>query len=373
MPGRTRREVLALAAGTAASAAFAPRWWPSAGTGSSSPSPSPSPGEPAGAATSAETPLEVLTTYFTPNDRFFVRHWNPVPVDPARWTLTIGGDVARPRVWTAAELARLPQTRAVCVLQCAGSGRSHFRRAPGVPWGDGAVGNAEWSGVSLRHLLEASEPAASTRHLHVFGPASRAARVEPFARSLPLEKALDDALIALAMNGAPLPEAHGGPARLVVPRWTGQHWMKWVLRLEARGAPLENEYMDRAYRVPAGSRLEVVAELPVKSVITRAPSSARNGETVSLAGFAYSGAAEIARVEISDDDGTTWSAARLEREHAPAGWRLWSAARELRGAGRRVIFARATDGAGRTQPRDVEWNPGGYLYNGWHSVVVNVS
>jgi DMSO/TMAO reductase YedYZ molybdopterin-dependent catalytic subunit len=180
------------------------------------------------------------------------------------------------------------------------------------------------------------------------------------------------------MNGEPLPPAHGGPARLVVPRWTGQHWMKWVTRLELHAAPLAGEYMDRAYRIPAGSSgaLEVVAELPVKSVITTAPARARAGETVRIAGFAYSGAGAVARVEISDDGGATWSDAELsieKDEKDPAAWRLWSASRTLSKRGRSVVLARATDAAGRTQPPETAWNPGGYLQNGWHSVSVEVA
>lgn len=332
----------------------------------------------------AETPLELLTSFLTPNDLFFVRHhWNPVFPDPAAWSLAIDGEVGNPLRLSLADLKRLPKASATCVLQCAGNGRSlHRPIVPGVQWGLGAVGNATWTGVRVRDLLEKAGVRSSARHLHTFGADKPPLKVPPFHRSLELEKVLADGIVAYEMNGSPLPRLHGGPARLVVPGWAGDHWMKWLERISAQPEPQKGFYMDVGYRYPKApgepgvkfkpEEMDPVRELFVKSNITTAPKNAAVGSAVEIGGFALSGTPDIARVEVSDDGGTTWRDAKLGADRAPYSWRLWSFAYVPKAAGRVTLVARATDGRGTVQPRQAVWNQSGYLYNAWPSADIEV-
>ena len=333
----------------------------------------------------AETPLDLLTRYITPNDLFFVRHhWNPVEVDGERWALTIDGEVDNPLRLSLRDLRSLPRASATCVLQCAGNGRALYSpHVPGVQWRYGAVGNARWTGVRVKDLLARAGVRSAARHLHAFGADAPPGKVPPFHRSIPIDKLAEDGIVADEMNGAPLPHLHGFPARLVVPGWAGDHWMKWLGRLSAQPAPQTGFYMETAYRYPKApgapgepvkpEEMEPVTELFVKSTITEAPARARRGRTCRIAGFAFSGAPDVARVEISDDDGASWNAAILSREHDPYAWRLWSFSWIPKRVGEAVLLARATDSLGRVQPRTAAWNPSGYLHNGWHAVRIAVS
>jgi sulfite oxidase len=333
----------------------------------------------------AETPLELLgATYLTPNDLFFVRHhWNPVFPDASAWTLQIDGEVERPLSLSLAQLKAMPRTSATCVLQCAGNGRAlHRPIVPGVQWKYGAVGNAKWTGVRVRDVLDRAGLKAGARHLHTFGTDKPPEKVPPFHRSLELEKVLEDGIIAYEMNAAPLPQLHGGPARLVVPGWAGDHWMKWLDRLSPQAEPQTGFYMDTAYRYPKTpgepgvafkpDEMNPVTEIFVKSNITDAPPRARVGRPATLRGVAFSGAPDVAKVELSDDGGGTWAEASLGKEHDPWAWRLWSFAYVPKVAGKATLVARATDSRGSVQPKNAVWNQSGYLFNAWPSVEIEV-
>lgn len=333
----------------------------------------------------AETPLELLTDYLTPNDIFFVRsHWIPRMPDSKTWRLAIDGDVARPLSLSLAELKKLPRVEATCVLQCAGNGRAlHSPVLPGVQWNYGAVGNARWAGVRVRDVLSRAGIRATAKHLHLFGSDVPPGKVPPFNRSLEIEKALDDCILAYEMNGQPLPAKHGAPLRMIVPGWAGDHWMKWVVRLTAAATPQTGFYMDTAYRWPLKpgdpgvtfkpEEMRPVTEIAVKSNITSAPRTARVGVPVEIRGFAFSGAPDIKQVELSDDDGATWKNATLDVRHSAHSWRLWSARWTPKRPGTTNLVARATDSRGAIQPRTATWNQSGYLFNAWHSVAIEVN
>lgn len=332
----------------------------------------------------AETPLDALTTYLTPNDLFFVRHhWIPQYAARRGWTLAVEGEVERPLKLSPEDLRRMPRASATCVLQCAGNGRGLFTPAvPGVQWKYGALGNARWGGVRVRDVLERAGLKPGTKYLHAFGGDRPPAGVPPFHRSVPLEKILEDGIIADEMNGEPLPAVHGGPARLVVPGWWGAHWMKWLEKISPQPEPQKGFYMDTAYRYPKeprapgvvipASEMQPVTELVVKSCFTDFPGRVRAGTHVIVRGFAFSGAPDVARVEVSDDDGETWGTATLDPQHDPWAWRLWSFKWIPSLPGRATLLVRATDSRGSAQPRHGVWNPSGYLHNGWHSASVEV-
>ena len=337
-----------------------------------------------GYAVNAETPLDLLTDYLTPNHLFFVRsHWIPRMPDLKTWRLTVDGEVAKPLTLSLADLKKMPASEATCVLQCAGNGRALYTPVvPGVQWRYGAAGNARWRGVRVRDLLARAGVSASAAHVHTFGSDDPPGNVPPFHRSIELTKAMDDALLAYEMNGAPLPPLHGAPLRLIVPGWAGDHWMKWLTRLSLQPEPAKGFYMDTAYRYPLHpgapgvafkpEEMKPLTELAVKSNITTAPSKAHAGKPVTIRGFAFSGAPGIARVDISADDGRSWQPATLDPRHDPYAWRLWSYSWKPSRAGRVQLLARATDSRGAVQPRDAVWNQSGYIHNGWHSVPVEV-
>jgi sulfite oxidase len=338
-----------------------------------------------GYAIDAETPLDLLTDYLTPNDLFFIRsHWNPTTVDSRSWRLVVDGEVASPLSLDLGELKAMPRSTGACVLQCAGNGRGLFSPTiPGVQWRFGAVGNARWTGVSVQDLLEKAGVKSSARHIHTFGADVPPGKVPPFHRSVEIEKLLQDGVVAFEMNGRPLPETHGGPARLIVPGWAGDHWMKWLTRITAAPTAQTGFYMDTAYRYPIRpgapgvpvkpEDTKYLTELAVKSNITGVPARARVGHATRISGFAFSGSPDISRVEVSDDRGTTWQDATLAPDHDPYAWRLWSYLWTPVSPGRSVLMVRATDSSGAVQPKDGVWNPSGYLFNGWHSVEVEVA
>jgi sulfite oxidase len=336
-------------------------------------------------ALNAETPLDLLNTYLTPNDVFFIRHhWEPTKVDAATWTLAVDGEVARPLRLTLDDLKAMPQAMATCVLQCAGNGRALYSPPiPGLQWRYGAVGNARWTGVRVKDLLDRAGLRGTARHLHAFGADAPPLNVPRFDRSFEIEKALEDAIVVYEMNGAPLSHDHGAPARLVVPGWAGDHWMKWLVRLTAATVPQTGFYMDTGYRYPIRpgkpgmpvppDEMRPVTEMFVKSNITQAPPQARVGSAVMISGFAFSGAPDIARVEITDDDGRSWREAELTPEHDPYAWRLWTYRWTPAAPGVATLLARATDSRGAVQPREAVWNPSGYLHNGWHAARIEVT
>jgi DMSO/TMAO reductase YedYZ molybdopterin-dependent catalytic subunit len=332
-----------------------------------------------------ETPPDRLTTYITGDDAFFVRHhWPAQAPDPEDWALVVDGEVLRPLRLRLAELKQLPSTTVTCVLECAGNGRSLYQpEIPGLAWGRGAVGNARWTGVRVRDLLEKAGVKTGAKHLHSAGTDNPPSDQPPFLRSVPLEKALADAIVAYEMNGEALPPLHGAPARLVVPGWAGEHWMKWLARLSPRAEEATGHFMEEEYRYPVRPgapgvpieprEMRPITELFVESQITQAPARARVGVEETIRGFALSGAPDIAKVELSEGDGAAWATADLDPEHDPYAWRLWSFRWMPRRVGRVRLHARATDSRGSVQPRDAVWNPGGYLHNGWDWVEIDVS
>jgi sulfite oxidase len=174
----------------------------------------------------AESPIEALRTFETRNDLFFVRcHHAPPQAATAPWTLTIDGDVARPATLHIEVLRRMRTEHRAATLECAGNGRGRFElpATSGVQWGLGAVSTATWTGVPLAALLERAGVRDSAKHFWMEAADRSPLPAAPvFLRSIPRETALTEALVAYEMNGKPLPFLHGGPLRLVVPRWFGK-------------------------------------------------------------------------------------------------------------------------------------------------------
>ncbi len=325
----------------------------------------------------AESPVEIFDQWRTPNPWFFVRsHFGAPALGLVPWTLEIRGEIQSPRTLTLEDLAGLEQVTFPAVLQCAGNGRGLFvPKIAGVEWELGAVGNAEWSGVRLRDLLERAGLKAGAKHVQLLGsdrPPNP--KTPPFFRSIPLEKALDPhTIIATRMNGEPLPRLHGGPARLVVPGWTGNHWMKWLRTLTVSTNEAPGFYQQTGYRIPKNpvppgetvkpDDLVPVTSMNVKSLIATPSRGALLAEgRQEVVGVAWTGEGRVTRVEVSVDDGD-WASATLEGPDHPFAWRLWRFP-WLATPGPHTLRVRATDSSNQTQPETSPWNKSGYLWNG---------
>lgn len=332
-----------------------------------------------------EAPLEALGARITPLSSFYIRsHFGRPTIDPRAWRLTIDGLAGKPRQVSLAELARYPQTTIEAVLQCAGNGRALFRpRMPGVQWTRGAMGNATWTGVKLATLLGEAQPDPAARFITLRGADAPLLPATPsFVRSLPLDRGLHpDTLIATHMNGAPLTPSHGAPARVVVPGWVGDDWVKWIARVTLSAEEDPSFFMATGYRFPSPpgapgeaippARMKPMSWMNTKSVITSPPSGAVVAAgAVEVVGVAFSGPAAIERVEVQAR-GAAPVVARLEGEPTRYGWRVFRASVPVV-AGRVQIGARAIDAAGGTQPDEPVWNPSGYLHNAVHSVELEV-
>ncbi len=335
-----------------------------------------------------ETPPELLDSWITPNELFFVRsHLYTPEVNPSTWRLVVEGDVERPLSLTLDDLKGFERVTEAVTMECAGNGRAfHQPRVAGVQWRKGAVGTARWTGVRLADVLKKVGLKPNARHVVFDGADQGMGKVPDFARSVPIEKCLHPAtLLAYEMNGEPLPLQHGFPLRGIVPGWEGAAWVKWLTRLTVQEREGDGFFMTNAYRYPKRpvapgeavdpADMQVLASLDVKSLITapRTLTWVMPGEAVEIRGAAWAGEAEVARVEVSTDGGKTWMEAELTNERAPFAWRRFRRPWRPMASRRYEILSRATDTRGRTQPEVARWNPSGYLWNAPDRVVVDVS
>ena len=264
-----------------------------------------------------ETPLDNFTSWLTPNDVFFVRQHLPRPkIDADAYRVSLDGQVSKKLELPLDELRRLHQYTVPATLECTGNARGFFRpRVPGIQWGRGAIGNAEWSGPRLSDVLKLAGAKVDSAYITFNGADSGVAKTPDFIRSLPMSKALHPAtLLALHMNGSPLPELNGFPLRLIVPGWDGTSWVKWVTTISVTNEPHTGFFMNPAYRFPEHAvapgaaanpaDLKVIEGMPVKSFIT----SPSDQDKVSMSptvlrGIAWAGEERVTSVAVSTDGG----------------------------------------------------------------------
>jgi len=288
----------------------------------------------------------------------------------------------RPLSLSLRDLRNMGSQRRVVTLECAGNGRS-FLSPPveGEKWRLGAVSTAEWTGVPLAEVLDRAGVKAAAREI-VFRGADRgkvSGRSEPirFERSLKIDDARDsEALLAYAMNGEPVPVQHGHPLRLVVPGWYGVASVKWLTAIEAIDRPFGGYFQAEKYWYEWNRAGDVVREpvtlQRVRALITEpGPDQEKEHGELLVRGVAWSGAAPIARVEVSIGSGP-WQTARLLGERHRHSWQWWELSTRQDRPGRVSLRARATDLAGRTQPDAPEWNRLGYGVNAIQEVSVPV-
>jgi DMSO/TMAO reductase YedYZ molybdopterin-dependent catalytic subunit len=318
-----------------------------------------------------------------PNAHFYVRNHFQLPdLDPSTWRLAIGGLVERPLSLSLRDLHNLPSRSLIVTLECAGNGRSMLSpKVEGEPWALGAVSTAEWTGVPLVEVVDRAGIKAGAREVLFRGAdgGSVPGRSETirFERSLSLDDARDSqALLAYAMNGEALPIQHGYPLRLVVPGWYGVSSVKWLTEIEVIDAAFDGYFQADRY-VYEWERDGAVVTEPVtlqrvRALITEPgmDDEVAPGD-LTIRGVAWSGAAPIARVEVSIDGGS-WQEARLVGERNRHSWQWWELIRRVDGSGVIRVRARATDLAGRTQPEEPEWNRLGYGGNAIQEVSVRL-
>jgi DMSO/TMAO reductase YedYZ molybdopterin-dependent catalytic subunit len=322
----------------------------------------------------SETPLDSLHGWVTPNRLFFVRNHFPVPAaEPAGWKLAVEGLVERPLRLGWDELQKMPQRSVFATVECAGNGRSFLsERQPGVQWGAGAIGHAEWTGVPLADVLRKAGLRAGALEVLFEGSdrGSEPDHPEPmqFARSLPLAKALDrDTLLVTRMNGELLTPDHGAPMRLFVPGWYGVASVKWLRRVEVLDRPYRGYFQGVKYTVqrrgPDGAlETVIVGPMAVKAELVRPEEGAALGVgTNRLFGVAWAGEEAVGDVEVSTDGGETWAAADLLTPPARYCWSLWEYLWEVAEPGEHTLLARATSASGRVQPAGHDPLNGGYL------------
>jgi DMSO/TMAO reductase YedYZ molybdopterin-dependent catalytic subunit len=330
-----------------------------------------------------ETPRSALATWRTPNDLFFVRsHLGEPAMGLQPSTLSVAGLAVKPLTLSLEALRDMKQVTVPAVLQCSGNGRSHFSpTVPGLQWECGAVGNAEWTGVPLADLLEKAGMKSEAKHVHFLGAdAPPNPKTPQYLRSLPIEKALEPTtIVALAMNGEPLPWLHGGPLRLVVPSWTGNHWIKWLRSVAPAREEAPGFYQQTGYRIPRhpappGAVVKPEDLIPLttmnaKSLMAWPTEGARlPAGKHALRGVAWTGPGFVKTVEVAIGADGPWQRATLENDERPGTWRVWRFDWDARTLGRYEIRVRATDSNGDTQPDTTPWNRSGYLWNGIEKV-----
>src|SRR5271169_839920 len=326
-----------------------------------------------------ETPLRYFQSDLTPNEAFFVR-WHvsgiPTNVDLHTFRLEVNGHVQKPLSLSLSDLkTKFKSVSLVALAQCAGNSRSLFEpRVPGGQWGNGAMGNARWTGVRLKDVLDevGVKPGAvqvGLRGLDV--PPMPATPV--FQKSLLVDHARDgEVMIAYEMNDAALPMLNGFPLRLVVPGWYSTYWVKSLSSITMLDQPLKTFWMDKAYRIAdnpdANEDPQHLAEVTVPinrmsihSIFVRPEPGEQlhAGERFTLKGVANDGGSGIRKVEVSTDGGQTWSDAILGTDLGKYSWRTWRAqwTPPIKGGYRLMVRATASDG--QTQ-RASQWNRSGY-------------
>ncbi len=261
------------------------------------------------------TPLHKIEGIITPSGLCFERHHGGIAeIDPGDHRFMINGLVDTPLVFTMEDLARFPKENQVYFLECAANTGMEWRGAQlnGCQFTHGMVHNVMYTGVKLKHLLDEAGLKTNAKWLLPEG-----ADPSHMTRSIPMEKALEDCLVATHMNGEALRPEQGYPLRLVVPGWEGNMWVKWLRRIEVGDKPWHHREETSKYTdlLEDGSARRFTWVMEVKSVITnpspQAPINHGRGQ-LSLSGLAWSGQGKIKRVDVSIDGGRNWTTARLD-------------------------------------------------------------
>lgn len=329
------------------------------------------------------------TSIVTPSERLFIRNNLPAPdvsivANRDAWQIAVEG-VRQPTTLSVAELKTLGLETIATVLQCSGNGRSYFPTKPaGTRWAAGAAGCVLWSGVPVRTVAQAlGGQVSGMRYITGTGGERLPDGIDPktviVERSVPIS-VLDDALLAWEMNGEPLPHAHGGPLRLIIPGYSGVNNIKYVKRLAFTADQTDAAIQRTGYRMtPPGTKgdpsFPAVWEMDPKSWINSpAPEAgAVKRGWVQIHGVALGGMQAPRRVEVSIDGGKSWrDASFIGPNLGRYAWRPFVLQTQLK-PGTYVLASRVTDSQGNVQVETTPDNAGGYLNSGWRAHALQVT
>ncbi|MBR9653365.1 sulfite dehydrogenase [Thalassovita aquimarina] len=302
------------------------------------------------------SPIHALDGTITPQGCAFERHHSgAIELRKEDFRLMINGLVDTPLVFTYEDLERFPRVNKTFFLECAANTGMEWAGAQlnGAQFTHGMIHNMEYSGVTLRTLLEEAGLNAAgdlkDKWVYVEG-----ADASSNGRSIPMEKALDDCMIAFKANGEALRKEHGYPARLVVPGWEGNMWVKWIRRIEVTDAAVESREETSKYTdtLADGTSRKWTWVMDAKSVVTspspQSPIKHGKGPLV-ITGLAWSGRGAITRVDVSKDGGKTWETARLANPGQPMALTRFYLDTEWNGE-EMFLQSRAMDETGYVQP-----------------------
>ena len=340
-----------------------------------------------------ETPAKYFENAITPNDAFYVRYHIPPPteVDLSTWRLKVAGHLDKPLELSLDDLqSKFPRASIVAVNQCSGNGRGYFSpRVFGGQWANGAMGNAEWTGVRLRDILSAAGVRQGAVDVSFNGLDQPVMPTVPdFVKSLTVSRIMEDpnVLVVYQMNGQPLPMLNGFPVRLIVPGWYATYWVKHLSEITVLDKELDGFWMRKAYLIPdtacgcvepgtAPAHTVPINRLNVRSLVVAPRDGERlaAGKAVSLKGIAFDSGYGIQDVAVSTDSGANWRPAQLGKDFGSYSFREWSFQWTPPRKGRYTLMARATNRVGESQPSEALWNPAGYLRNVVEHVDVTVA
>ncbi len=329
-----------------------------------------------------ETPLKYFLYDLTPNEAFFVR-WHlsglPTAVDTNTFRLHVAGDVSRPLSLSMDELrTKFKPVKMVALCACAGNARSTFKpRVAGAQWVNGGMGNAEWTGVLLKDVLNMAGVKGGAKAISFNGlDAPPLNTVPDFEKALAVPHAMDgEVMIAYEMNGKPIPLLNGFPLKLVVPGWYATYWVGMLSDITVHADTFKGYWMDKAYLIPKNSAygnekpdslsaaMEPINKMDVRSifVVPEPGSVVEQGKAQHVEGLAFDGGDGIVKVELSSDRGKTWHDARLNPSLGKYSWRRWNY-EYTPAAGDTALWVKATNATGDSQPWH-QWNRSGYMRN----------
>jgi DMSO/TMAO reductase YedYZ molybdopterin-dependent catalytic subunit len=340
-----------------------------------------------------ETPFDVFDRgVFTPNDQFFVRwHWAVIPpqVDVSTFRLTVRGHVTTALSLSLADVLAMPRIELAAVNQCSGNSRGLFQpRVAGGQWENGAMGNARWTGVRLRDLLDRAGVKPGALVVRFNGLDQAVVDGAPdFMKSLDIDHAHDgEVMVAFAMNGEQLPLLNGFPLRLVVPGWYSTYWVKMLNDIEVLNVADNNYWMATAYRIPDTSDASVkpgetgFKTIPINRMVPRSfftnvrnGAAARSNATMPIRGIAFGGDCGVSQVELSADQGRSWHKTNLGRDEGKYSFRQWSTQIKTPQSGKLTLQVRCTNTKCEIQTSQPNWNAAGFMRNVIESVELKVA
>jgi sulfite oxidase len=337
------------------------------------------------------TPVELLNkSRITDKSVLFIRNiqdldigmtMDPVPLDG--WEIELSGLIFPYRVIIkATDLLEMEQVEYEMILQCSGNGRNEYGGIKGTPWNQGGVGNVRFAGVPIKAILATHkvEVDPQVKYITAEGHDSPLGTEKTdLEHSIPVADVVDRGILALRLNGEPIPGIHGGPLRLVTPGLFGTMQIKWCTRLRFEISESRCFYHATEYRMPY-ARLEPGEEFRftlensrptwdiclMSYILDPEPGATLKAGAITISGVAYNdGKAPIESVLVSVDQGQSWKPATFDVPESPYSWYQWKSEATL-APGKHEIWARATDALGRSQPLDgkIFWNPNGYEWNG---------